>query len=264
MRDIESLYVRGFNRPRDRKGTLVEKRFKAKPIRSLSYMTAAIAYTDLNPVEAGLVANPADYPHGSARCYAQMAGPRWLDRSWVETFLRAGKEDAPYSPAKYARVFGLRTSAGARRWLTCAMESPLADTPVLEELIAASSDYILQWMEEQARLADGTGRIIPLVDAQTVVEVVLELPATERMRPIGRGKQGRSLERVLLAGLLRRLGGITLEEIGRRTCLSTSGARLDVLEHDRALTEDPAYRELAGRVSRTALDACHPPLRAQD
>jgi len=264
MRDVESRYVRDFNRPRDRLGTLVQDRYKAKPIRSLRYLTAAIAYIDLNPVEAGLVATPADYPQGSARFYAQMAGPPWLDRSWVETYLRAGREDAPYSPSRYARVFGTRTSAGARRWLVSAMESPLPDTPALEVLIAASPDHVLRWMEERARSADGTGRIIPLVDAQTVGEVVLELPAIERMRPVGQGKQGRCLERVLLAGLLWRLGGLTLEEIGRRTSLSTSGARLAALEHDRALTADPVYREVAGRVSRAALDACHPPVLAQD
>lgn len=264
MRDVESCYVRDFNRPRDRLGTLVQARYKAKPIRSPRYMTAAIAYTDLNPVEAGLVATPADYPHGSARFYAQMAGPAWLDRSWVEAYLRAGREVAPYDPSLYARVFGTRTSAGARRWMVAAMESPLPDTPALEVLIAASPDHILRWMEEQARNADGTGRTIPLVDAQTIGEVVLELPLSERMRPIGRGKQARSLERVLLAGLLRRVGGLTVEEIGRRTCLSTSGARLAVLEHDRAMVEVAVYRDVAGRVSRAALDACHPRLVAND
>ena len=258
MRDVESRYVRDFNRPRDRTGALVQERYKAKPIRSLTYLTAAIAYLDLNPVEAGLVANPVDYPQGSARFYAQMAGPPWLDRSWVEAYLRAGRDDAAYSPSRYSRVFGMRTSAGARRWLVSAMESPLPDTPALETLIAASPDHILRWMEGRARNADGTGRILPLVDSQTVGEVVLELPASERMRPTGRGKLPRSLEQVLHAGLLRHLGGATLEEVGRRLLLSTSGARLAVLEHDRALTEDPAYREIAGRASRSALEACHP------
>ncbi len=263
MRNIEGMYVRGFNRPRGRMGHLVQARYRAKPIRSVRYMTAAIAYTDQNPVEAGLVSTPAEYPHGSARLYARMAGPAWLDRSWVEAYLRAGRVGDPYSPPVYAQVFGTRTAASARRWFESAMDSHLPEPLALEALIAASPDYILRWMEEQARCADGTGRILPLADAETVEGAVSGLPAIDLKRPMGRGKRKRPLERVLRAGLLRRLAGLPLLEIGQRIGLSMSGARLVTVEHDRALIADAGYRELAGRVSRAVLDACHPPIRAE-
>ena len=263
MRNIEGSYVVGFNRPRGRKGHLFQSRYKAKPIRSIRYMTAAIAYIDLNPVEAGLVATPADFPHSSARFYARTAGPPWLDRSWVEAYLRAGLHDAAYSPARYARAFGMRTSAGARRWFVSAMESPLPDTPAIEELIAASPEWILRWMEERARSADGTGRTLPPADAETLTEAVSALPEVDRERQIGAGNRKRPLGRVLLAGLLWRLAGEPLRRIGVQMGLSTGGARSIAVHHDRLLVADDGYRELAGQVCRAALDACHPRLQVE-
>jgi len=258
MRDIEAPYVRRFNPPRDRKGPLVQARYRAKPIRTRRYMSAAIAYIDQNAVEAGLVVKPADYPHGSARHYARTTGPPWLDRSWVEAYLRVTLEPPSFSPATYARVFGTRTSASARRWFASAMEAPGGDPPSLDALIQASPEHILRWMDEQARSADGTVRIVPVADMETVVECVAALPEEERTRCAVEGGRARSTERILAAGLLRRLSGAPHLEIGSRTSQSPSSARLCILDHDRALTEHEWYRALVGRVSRAILDRCHP------
>lgn len=260
MRDVESVYVRRFNRPRDRKGHLVEGRYRAKPIRSGRYMSAAVAYIDQNAVEARLVAKPADYPHGSARHYARLAGPPWLDRSWVEAYLRQGRECVPYSPDDYARVFGTRTSASARRWFAAAMAATPAGDSSLDELIAASPEHVLQWMEDRVRSADGTGRGVPLADAESVVACVAGLPLAERSARMDRGGRSRSVERVLAAGLLLHLAGSTQAEIGSWTGQSTSSGRLCVREHDRAVLGSAWYRELVGRVSRSILDGCHPPM----
>jgi len=260
MRDIEGPYVRRFNPPRDRKGPLVQARYRAKPIRTRRYMSAAIAYIDQNAVDAGLVAKPADYPHGSARHYARPSGPSWLDRSWVEGYLRAALAGASYLPADYARVFGTRTAAGARRWFAAAMDAPGGDAQSLDELLAASPEHILRWMDEQARSADGTARIVPVADVETVVDSVAALSEEDRGRRTVVGGRARPVGRILAAGLLRRLAGASHLEIGSRTGQSPSSARLCVLDHERALIEHAWYRAVVGRVARTVLDACHPPL----
>lgn len=260
MRDIESPYVRRFNPPRARMGPLVQGRYRAKPIRTRRYMSAAIAYIDQNPVDAGLVATPADYPHGSARHYARTTGPAWLDRSWVEGYLRAALTGASYVPADYARVFGTRTSAGARRWFEAAMDAPGGDAPSLDALLEASPEHILRWMDEQAQSADGTARIVPVADVETVVASVAALPEEDRARRPGEGARARPVERILAAGLLRRMTGASHLEIGSRTAQSPSSARLCVLAHEKALSEHDWYRVLVGRVARTVLDGCHPRL----
>lgn len=262
MRDIESVYVRRFNPPRDRRGHLMQGRYWAKPIRTRRYMTAAIAYTDQNPVDAELVSRPADYPLGSARHYAALAGPPWLDRSWVEGYISAASGGAPYSPAVYARVFGTRTAVGARRWFAAAMDSPRPDDSTLDELIAASPEHILRWMDERARTADGMDRIIPLVDDATVVGVVGSLPEREQARAIGLRQRARPAAQLLRVGLLRRLVGASFASIGVQTGQSRAAAQRMALVHEWAVIHDAAYREMVGLAARAALDVCHAPVRA--
>src|SRR4051812_10432636 len=54
-------YVRIFNKRQGRTGTLWEGRYKSTLIQAERYLLACMVYIDLNPVRAGMVANPADY-----------------------------------------------------------------------------------------------------------------------------------------------------------------------------------------------------------
>jgi putative transposase len=58
-------YVRYFNDSQHRSGTLWEGRYKSTVIQTDRYLLACMAYIDLNPVRAGLVAQPQDYPWSS-------------------------------------------------------------------------------------------------------------------------------------------------------------------------------------------------------
>ncbi|HXA47583.1 MAG TPA: transposase, partial [Burkholderiaceae bacterium] len=58
-------YVPYFNRKYGRSGTLWQGRFKATVIDAASYLLTCSRYIELNPVRAGLVAHPADYPWSS-------------------------------------------------------------------------------------------------------------------------------------------------------------------------------------------------------
>lgn len=66
-------YVRVFNKRQGRTGTLWEGRYKSTLIQAERYLLACMVYIDLNPVRAGLVADPADYPWGS---YGHYTGRR--------------------------------------------------------------------------------------------------------------------------------------------------------------------------------------------
>jgi len=58
-------YVRYFNDTQKRSGTLWEGRYKSTLIQTDRYLLACMAYIDLNPVRAGLVVQPQDYPWSS-------------------------------------------------------------------------------------------------------------------------------------------------------------------------------------------------------
>lgn len=65
MQAVGRRYVRYFNDIQGRTGTLWEGRYKSTLIQTDRYLMACMAYIDLNPVRAGLVAQARDYPWSS-------------------------------------------------------------------------------------------------------------------------------------------------------------------------------------------------------
>lgn len=65
MQAVGRSYVRYFNDTQKRTGTLWEGRYKSTLIQTDRYLLACMAYIDLNPVRAGVVVRPQDYPWSS-------------------------------------------------------------------------------------------------------------------------------------------------------------------------------------------------------
>jgi len=65
MQAVGRRYVRYFNDSQQRSGTLWEGRYKSTLIQTERYLLACMAYIDLNPVRAGMVAQARDYPWSS-------------------------------------------------------------------------------------------------------------------------------------------------------------------------------------------------------
>jgi len=57
--------------PSRRSGTLWEGRFRSCVVGEEAYLLGCYRYTELNPVRAGMVSHPADYPWSSYVCNAQ-------------------------------------------------------------------------------------------------------------------------------------------------------------------------------------------------
>jgi putative transposase len=70
MQAIGRRYVRYFNRKYRRTGTLWEGRYRSSLVQSELYLLQCHKYIELNPVRAGMVAQPADYQWSSHRCHA--------------------------------------------------------------------------------------------------------------------------------------------------------------------------------------------------
>jgi putative transposase len=69
MQAVGRRYVRYFNQRQARTGTLWEGRYRSTLIQAERYFMACMVYIDLNPVRAGLVADPADYRWSSHAHY---------------------------------------------------------------------------------------------------------------------------------------------------------------------------------------------------
>lgn len=73
MQAIGRRYVRTFNLRHRRTGTLWEGRYRSTLIQAERHLLACMVYMDLNPVRAGMVADPVEYPWSS---YAHSIGRR--------------------------------------------------------------------------------------------------------------------------------------------------------------------------------------------
>jgi putative transposase len=69
MQAVGRSYVRYFNGLQKRSGTLWEGRYRSTLIETERYLMACMAYIDLNPVRAGMVAEALDYPWSSHGFY---------------------------------------------------------------------------------------------------------------------------------------------------------------------------------------------------
>ncbi len=76
MQAVGRRYVRYFNGRHGRTGTLWEGRYRSTLVQAERYLLACMVYIDLNPVRAGMVADPAAYPWSSFRHYTGAVSDR--------------------------------------------------------------------------------------------------------------------------------------------------------------------------------------------
>lgn len=79
MQFLDGAHARRFNASHQRRGALFQGRYDARLLDSEVGLVGAGHYVHLNPVRAGLVADPAAYPWSSMGAYAAGRSPlRWL------------------------------------------------------------------------------------------------------------------------------------------------------------------------------------------
>ncbi|MGH2426714.1 MAG: transposase [bacterium] len=78
---LHGNYAKAFNRRYGRRGHLFENRFRSKTIEDDIHLLESTRYVHLNPVRAGMVPAPQDYPWTSYRYYVEPKS----DRSLIDT-----------------------------------------------------------------------------------------------------------------------------------------------------------------------------------
>ncbi len=118
MGRLNMTYAQGFNRRHERAGHLFQGRYKAIVVERDSHLLELCRYLVLNPVRAGLVAAPEDWPWSSYRATAFAAGaPDWLTTRWVLRRFDARPVDAGGTRARRAyRRFVREGHAAASPW----------------------------------------------------------------------------------------------------------------------------------------------------
>jgi putative transposase len=115
MQSVGRRYVRYFNDRTRRSGTLWEGRYKSTLIQTDAYLLTCMAYIDLNPVRAGMVAQPADYAWSSHGVYLGLR----QDRLITPHPLYWALGNTPFSrEAAYAALVGAGVNADQHQRLT--------------------------------------------------------------------------------------------------------------------------------------------------
>lgn len=84
MRQLNGVYTQRSNRRHNRVGHVFQGRYKAILVQRDDYLLELARYVVLNPVRAGMVKGPRDWPWSS---YGSMIGktspPGWLETDWL-------------------------------------------------------------------------------------------------------------------------------------------------------------------------------------
>jgi putative transposase len=82
LRRLQGRYAQYYNARHGRIGHLWQNRYFSCPL-GAGHLWAALAYIERNPVRAGLVPHPADYPWSSATAHLTLRDPlRLIDLDW--------------------------------------------------------------------------------------------------------------------------------------------------------------------------------------
>jgi putative transposase len=108
MKTLLQRFTRWFNRKHERSGTLWEERFKSVIVESGIAARTMAAYIDLNPVRAGMKADPADY-RWSSYGEAVGGGPKGSGKKAREGLVRAcmSHEGAGFEAEKWGEASGI-------------------------------------------------------------------------------------------------------------------------------------------------------------
>ena len=100
---VAARQTRYANKLRARSGTLWEGRFRCSVIDVEEYLLACCRYVDLNPVRAGMVADPKDYAWSSYRDLAGLASTNNVDREAVYRLLDLDPKHAAKTYREFVR-----------------------------------------------------------------------------------------------------------------------------------------------------------------
>jgi REP element-mobilizing transposase RayT len=218
MRELDRLYTEGFHGRHGGLGELFRGRHHAVAVRADAHRVRVSRYVHLNPVEAGLVARPEDWPFSSYAAYLDPA----REPSWLTTATILGWFGSIGARRHYRRFVEEGLDPRTRDPYGRARLRPvLADDEFRDELRRRAA---LELTGPRGRFADlewpGRNGAVPLAAIARAVCEVFDVPR-EALRPRSRG---RGLARGTLVHAARSLGGYRLPEIAAWLGYASSAA----------------------------------------
>jgi REP element-mobilizing transposase RayT len=87
MQRLHGPYAQAFNARHRKVGHLFQGRYGAERVEDDAQLVTTLRYIALNPVEAGLCADPRDWPWSSYALLVEGIAPEWVDGARVGAYL---------------------------------------------------------------------------------------------------------------------------------------------------------------------------------
>ena len=94
VRRIAGVYARRIQRRLPTTGHLFERRYRSVLVDADAHLLRLVRYIHLNPLRAGLVVDPADYPWSGHRAYLGLASVPWLTTEFTLRLLGTNRNRA--------------------------------------------------------------------------------------------------------------------------------------------------------------------------
>lgn len=234
MRHINGAYTTYFNVKRKRAGHLFQGRFKAILVEAQAYALELSRYLHLNPVRAGLVKLPQDYPWSSYAAYIGLVPPAlWLKTGLVLSLLTENQRIAP-----------LRYREFAQSAANDEIENPLGATVAAG--ILGGEPFVQEVLKTYVDPGAAVGQALASQGAngRPSIEEVVEAVARQ-------GVGSEQLARKISLFLCHRLTGSPLKQIGERFGLKESAVAQASRRLCGRLVEDQALAAQVAAVGRS-------------
>jgi putative transposase len=240
MHWLNSEYVRIFNKRYERVGHLFQGRYKGILVDEQNYLDEVRRYTVLNPVRAGMVADPAEYRWSSYRAHAGLELiPEWLYSEWLFDL----HTERPKCHEMYREYVTAKIGATESIW---------------EKLVGQIYLGSAEWIEKMRRVVAEkprsdehamTQRLIPRLKMATVVKAVAKTCGIDEKDL--RHRHG-GFPRMLAAWIAWNEGLLRLREIAAALRLRSSGYISTLVRRgDRELAGDEELQGLARQAIAT-------------
>jgi len=264
MQRVLNSYSRWFNRRRRRDGTLYRARYNSKLVGSMTYRRVLVSYIDHNPVGAGLVDDPADYPFGSAQCWAKRRFPPWLSVDWILEELGAAhgsplvaRSDQSTLSTWYRQAFGAMPNPDLLEVVGSRVRRNKFNGDVLDDLVGGAPDKVRAWMIRKTHLADGMIPGQPVTGTVSIAHVLRDAHARRPTWSVSIGQRSIDAWLLIEVMMLRDLCSLSFPEIGRRMGCTNVTARNYYLKHRHVFERDASYRSMSIQTASAALRLCH-------
>ncbi len=255
MRCIQNKYVRWFNRSRRRDGSLIRGRFLSRNIDSLVYRREVLRYINDNAIAAGRVTDATQHEWSSAAFLDCAKRSKWLSTDWLDGELDRRGDDGETFAERLQSAFPSRIEPPFREWIESQLSRRLPEELQDVSLRYAGSPRTLRWMMKKAYLADNSKPFRP-VALPGAVDYILRKAKKKLGALLGHFRRSsRTAWIAMRAGLLRKLAGCTLREIGMRIGRPTSTTFLDVKNHVALCKSSRDYATLASTLGNRVLNA---------